>query len=136
METLTPIERAVLGTTADAPENLEQIYQLLNSLPAAVPLSEAADAVWSLVERGLLATQPPGDEPLPDVPRRVWKARFEPTPQGRELINEGGPKPPSGWPEGRVYFGMFKGMIPEISAEEIDEARREMWGNFPRDFPE
>jgi hypothetical protein len=23
-----------------------------------------------------------------------------------------------------------------ISAEEIDEARREMWANFPRDFPE
>ena len=22
-----------------------------------------------------------------------------------------------------------------ISAEEIDEARREMWANFPRDFP-
>jgi hypothetical protein len=133
METLTPIERAVLGTTADEPENLEQIYQHLQASPAAVPLS---DAVWSLVERGRLEPRPPGDEPLPDVPRRVWMARFEPTPQGRELIDEGRPKPPPGWPEGRVYFGIFKDLIPKISAEEIDEARRGMWGNFPRDFPE
>lgn len=27
--------------------------------------------------------------------------------------------------------GMWKGV--DISAEDIDEARREMWGNFPRD---
>jgi len=31
----------------------------------------------------------------------------------------------------RSLEGMWKGV--EISAEDIDEARREMWGNFPRE---
>ena len=31
----------------------------------------------------------------------------------------------------RSLFGIFSGV--SISAEEIDEARREMWGNFPRE---
>jgi len=31
----------------------------------------------------------------------------------------------------RSLKGILKGV--SISAEEIDEARREMWGNFPRD---
>jgi hypothetical protein len=135
MDTLTPIERAILGTTAYGPENLEVIYQRLHASPAAVPLSETADAVLALVEKGLLVPQSAGDEPLPDDPRRVWKARFEPTSQGLHLIEDDRPKPPPNWPEGRVYAGMFKGLIPDISAEELDEARREMWGNFPRDFP-
>ncbi len=31
----------------------------------------------------------------------------------------------------RSLKGMWKGV--DISAEDIDEARREMWGNFPRE---
>ncbi|MCY7374430.1 MAG: DUF2281 domain-containing protein [Pyrinomonadaceae bacterium] len=31
----------------------------------------------------------------------------------------------------RTLRGMWKGV--DISAEDIDEARREMWGNFPRE---
>ncbi|MGI8884389.1 MAG: DUF2281 domain-containing protein [Pyrinomonadaceae bacterium] len=31
----------------------------------------------------------------------------------------------------RSLRGMWKGV--DISAEDIDEARREMWGNFPRE---
>ena len=31
----------------------------------------------------------------------------------------------------KSLYGMWKGV--SISAEEIDEARREMWGNFPRE---
>lgn len=31
----------------------------------------------------------------------------------------------------RSLEGMWKGV--DISAEDIDEARREMWGNFPRE---
>ena len=46
-----------------------------------------------------------------------------------------GPLPPPGWPGGRIYPGMFRGLIPDMSAEEIDHARREMWGSLPRDFP-
>lgn len=27
--------------------------------------------------------------------------------------------------------GLWKGLAPDLSAEEIDELRKEMWGNFP-----
>lgn len=30
-------------------------------------------------------------------------------------------------------LGIYRGKGPVPSAEDIDEARREMWGNFPRD---
>jgi hypothetical protein len=32
--------------------------------------------------------------------------------------------------------GMFERRGVHITAEEIDEARREAWANFPRDFPQ
>lgn len=32
-------------------------------------------------------------------------------------------------------LGRFAEPGKEITAEEIDEAQREMWANFPRDFP-
>jgi hypothetical protein len=35
-------------------------------------------------------------------------------------------------PKRRNFRGLWKGQV-NISAEEIAEARREMWGNFPRD---
>jgi len=41
-----------------------------------------------------------------------------------DISNE--PKEPT-----KSLYGLWKGV--SISAEEIDEARREMWGNFPRD---
>ena len=64
-------------------------------------------------------------------------AKAEPSPQAGTMMAEEGPlPPPPGLPEGSIYFGVFRGLIPEITREEIDEARREMWGNFPRDFPE
>jgi hypothetical protein len=30
-------------------------------------------------------------------------------------------------------YGSFADVIPPLSAEDIDEARREMWANFPRE---
>jgi hypothetical protein len=33
----------------------------------------------------------------------------------------------------RSLYGLWKDLGVSISAEEIDEARREMWGNFPRE---
>ncbi len=33
----------------------------------------------------------------------------------------------------RSLRGLWKDLGPDISAEEIDEARREIWGKFPRD---
>ncbi len=136
MQSLSPIELLVLDATVRGPEDLERIHERLRGRTPNVPLDRVADAVWSLAEKDLLAPRPSGDAPLPEDARRVWKARFEPTPRGRELLAEEGPlPPPPGWPEGRVYSGMFRGLIGNISEEEIDEARREMWGNFPRDFP-
>jgi hypothetical protein len=135
METLTSIERAVLSLTAAEAEGLEQIYQEFQLTERAVPLADAADAVRSLLEKGLLSPRPSGGEPSQTDMSRVWRARFEPTPKGREIIERDRPKPPPGWPEGRIYPGMFQGLIPDIRADELDETRREMWSNFPRDLP-
>ena len=33
----------------------------------------------------------------------------------------------------RSLRGLWKGLVPDITEEEIAQARREMWGNFPRD---
>jgi len=33
-------------------------------------------------------------------------------------------------------WGLFSDRGIRLSAEEIDEARREMWSNFPRELPE
>ncbi len=35
----------------------------------------------------------------------------------------------------RSVRGLWKDLGPPVTAEEIAEARREMWGNFPREFP-
>ncbi len=134
MESLTPIEWQVLRLTAGVPENLEQIYDQLRNPPWEAPLADAADAVRSLVEKGILAPKAGAADTVDEV-SRIWKSEFEPTTEGREALIEAQPSPPPGWPEGRIYPGMFKGLIPEITREDIDEVRREMWANFPRDFP-
>jgi hypothetical protein len=36
----------------------------------------------------------------------------------------------------RSLRGLWKDLNVNISEEDIAEARREMWGNFPRPFPE
>jgi DNA-binding PadR family transcriptional regulator len=131
MQTLTPIEWQVLRLTAGEPENLEQIHDQLRNPPWKAPLADAADAVRSLVEKGILA---PRAEDADEV-SRIWKATFAPTTEGREVLAEGRPSPPPGWPEGRIYPGIFKGLVPSVTREDIDEIRREMWANFPRDFP-
>ena len=135
MQTLTAIEWQVLRLTAVEPENLEQIHDQLRNLPGKAPLADAADAVRSLVEKGVLSPKPAENEQVDEV-SRIWRAKFEPTTEGREALTESRPGPPPGWPEGRIYPGMFAGMIPEISDEEIREARREMWGDFPKDYSE
>lgn len=56
METLTPIEWRVPEVTAGTPGNLEHLYQRLH-----VPLADAADAVRSLVDKGLIESKP--DDP-------------------------------------------------------------------------
>jgi hypothetical protein len=35
----------------------------------------------------------------------------------------------------RNPIGLFADLKVEITAQEIDEARQAMWGNFPRDIP-
>ena len=132
MQTLTPIEWQVLRLTAVVPENLEQIHDQLRNLPGKAPLADAADAVRSLVEKGILTPKATENEQVDEV-SRIWKATFEPTTEGREALTESRPGPPPGWPEGRIYPGMFAGMMSEISTVEIDEARRQMWENAPKD---
>jgi len=38
-----------------------------------------------------------------------------------------------GTPRLRSPYGLWADLSPPITAEEIDAARREMWGNFPRE---
>ena len=125
MTSLTPIEWQVLELTAREPENLEQIHEHLHRPPWTTRLADAADALRALVEKGMLS--PRHDEaPPPEDLSRVWKATFEPTPQGREVLSQVRPGPPPGWPKGRVYLGMFEGLIPDIPFEVFKENRREM----------
>jgi hypothetical protein len=35
----------------------------------------------------------------------------------------------------RNPIGLFADLKVQITAQDIDEARQEMWGNFPRDIP-
>ena len=35
----------------------------------------------------------------------------------------------------RSLEGLWADLGPPVTADEIAEARREMWGNFPREFP-
>ena len=129
METLTPIEWQILRLTAGEPENLEQIHDQLRNPPWKAPLADAADAVRSLVEKGILA---PRDEEADEV-SRIWKATFEPTTEGREALAGSRPSPPPGWPEGRIYPGMFAGMMPDIPFEVFKENRREMSRKYAED---
>src|SRR4051794_32205798 len=84
---LTPTEWEVLEATADDVEDLEQIYINIRHLTPVARLSEVANAIRSLVERGLLAAridengQPP---PAPNDLSYVWRAWFERTPDGRD----------------------------------------------------
>jgi hypothetical protein len=127
METLTPIERAVLDATSRVPENLEQIYQHLHAPPAAVPLAEAADAVWSLVRKGLIEPTSP-ERPPSDDPSVVWRSRLAATPRGRETLAG---IPGQAWPKGqRATLGMFQGLAPGVPFEVFKENRREMSGKY------
>jgi hypothetical protein len=36
-------------------------------------------------------------------------------------------------PQRQSLYGVFADLGPAPSAEDIDEARRDMWGNFPRE---
>ena len=66
MESLNPAEWEVLNATADDPENLEQIFRMLRDSSPSITLCEVADAVHTLVEKGLLAARgEAGGQPLP-----------------------------------------------------------------------
>ena len=134
METLTPIELQVLRLTAGEPENLEQIYGHLRDSPLKAPLADVADAVRSLVEKRAIAPREEGPTPT-DEWGRLLRAAFEPTSKGREALSEAtsGPPPPPGWPEGRIYPGMFAGMIPDVPFEVFKENRREMSRKYGED---
>lgn len=125
METLKPIKLRVLEATAGTP--VEHLYQRLH-----VPLADAASAVRSLVTKGILSTRSEGPPPADDVDR-LLRSEFEPTTKGREALTEARPGPPPGWPEGRIYPGMFAGMIPDIPFEVFKENRREMSRKYSED---
>jgi hypothetical protein len=142
MESISQTEWEILDATADDVENLEQIFRIISRQSSTTTLTEVADAVHALVQKGLLvARMDENGYPLSalDDLSYVWRAWFAMTPPGREVWSSCAPSQASvpTIPPGRIYFGAWKDLgVSDISAEEIAEARREMWGNFPRDFPE
>ena len=141
MESLTPTEWEVLNATADDPENLEQIFRMVRDSSPSIPLSEVADAVLTLVEKGLLAARgEEGGQPMlltTDL-GYVWRAWFAMTPRGREtwVAHAPGKSSATAIPSGRIYFGAWKDIAVDIPLEDFQEARHEMSRNFPREFPE
>ena len=132
-ENLTLVEREVLCAAADVACDLEQIYLRLKSSAHPIPLAETADAVRALVSKGLLVPVANGPTPAEDA-SFVWKDRFEPTEQGREGSSEQVPEAAS-ISNRPSLFGIWKDQGIKLKAEDLAEARREMWENFPRDFP-
>ena len=67
----------------------------------------------------------------------VEKLRDLPPEKQKEVLDfvdslkekNGGPKKPL-----RSLLGLWSDLNFHITEEDIDEARREMWGNFPRDI--
>jgi hypothetical protein len=135
MQTVTPIEWEVLNATADDFENLEQIYEQVRSVPHGVRLSETADGIRSLVDKGFLSARlENGDPPsVRDDPSYVWKAWFKPTEQGKEILTASKPPEASENSKRKSYFGVFQDRGIHVTREDIDDARREMWGSFDRD---
>jgi hypothetical protein len=128
METLTPIEWEVLNATSDDAENLEQIHRLLRHAPRPVPLEDAADAVLSLVEKGLLAPVAEGEQQSVSQsidPRLVWRGWFGMTSRGREVL-AATPEVPEWAVKRRSYFGVGEGMMPDMPLEVFKENRRDM----------
>lgn len=125
MDTLSPIEWQVLRLTAGAPENLEQIYDHLRESPWNAHLADAAGAVRSLVEKGILSHGggPTGGS---DEVDRLLRSDFRPTPIGLATLMQSQSSPPPGWPEGRAYPGIFAGMMPDLAFDVFKENRRDM----------
>jgi hypothetical protein len=147
MESLTSTELAVLDQVASGPKDLEGLFQNLSRSPLDQHLSEVADAVKALVEKGLLMSVDAAmaarlhDRGKEDRQFQanvdasyVWKARFMPTPLGEEIRSTGINREAA--PGSRLRRGCWKDPeVEDITSEEIAEARREMWGSFPRDIP-
>lgn len=141
MESLNPAEWEVLNATADDPENLERIFRMLRDSSPSITLSEVADAVHTLVEKGLLAARgEAGGQPLPLTSNLgyVSRAWFAMTPRGREAWVAHAPEKSSATtiPSGRFHFGAWKDIAVDIPLEDFQEAGHEMSRNFPREFPE
>jgi len=103
MSSLTQIEWLILNETKDDSENLEQLYRALafefspihyqSNVPDAyywresdppILLADIADAVRSLVEKGLLSVRhAPSDAPATNDVSYVWRSWFQASPEGR-----------------------------------------------------
>jgi len=92
MKTLNSTEWEILNATADDWENLEQIFQQLNSgdgrlREAAHSLREVADGICNLVESGSLEARSEAGgaiAPIGNEKSYVWRGWFRMSPQGRE----------------------------------------------------
>ncbi len=97
-----------MATTIAAP-TAEQVLEALNRLPAHERLQVLAQ-VLSETTKELLAGRPDAGQ-----------TASQPTPEGLERLRQLD-----------ADLAPLRAMNLRISEEEIDEARREMWGNFPR----
>lgn len=125
-------EWAVLNATAGDVEDLEQIYRSVHHhSPTAPRLPEVADAVRSLVEKGLLAARlgADGGSPAPDDLSFVWKAQFELTPPGRDAWRSSEQVDDAPGPGRPSRFGAWKDIAVDVPLGAFEENRREMFSS-------
>jgi hypothetical protein len=133
LDSLTMAEWVVLKSAAGDEATLEDVYQKLHRTSQAIPLSEVANTIHALVEKGLLGVRLGQREtPATDLSDLswIWKASFAVTSKGRESLTVTAPSPT------RSRFGAWRDHGIELKAEDLAEVRREMWHNFPREFAE
>jgi hypothetical protein len=146
METLTKLEWDILKSSDERESSLDQIVQSMEENPNSLGGSNVAQSVESLVERGFVMARR-GETYYREFelsdPGSMSGLRFQLSSRGKAYLDalalnqrQGPTAAPLKPPPGRIYLGMWKDLGLNISDEEIAEARREMWGNSPRDFPE
>jgi hypothetical protein len=102
----------------------------------AAPEQEVAvtDSAQTLPESDQVIQLPAGSLAY-DLVQKLRELPYEKQREVRDfvefLLSRMSPKRPR-----RSLMGMLAHLNIHISSEDIAEARREMWGNFPRDFPD
>ena len=135
MDTLNATAWEVLNATADDWENLEHLYGMLHKGAPGLSLSEVADSIHELVQKGLLVTRSEsgGVPGAPSDLSYVWRSWFALSPQGKDL-RQAAPSPSASSPRRSTPRGLWSdlGVSPVTSSEDRRRCRpRRCGGTSP-----